>query len=94
MDTIFSSRLKALRKESGMSQDAVCRKIGEKQGTYSTWEIGKYEPPLGVLIKLAQLFNVSADYLLGIQESRQLQGSNLGKLEGLKAAIRTLLEQY
>lgn len=94
MSTIFSSRLKALRNEFGMSQDAVCRIIGVKQGTYSTWEIGKYEPPLGILIKLAQLFKVSTDYLLGIQETRQLQGSNLGKLEGLKAAIRSLLEQY
>ena len=77
-----------------MSQTEVCRAIGTRQGSYSTWEIGKYEPPFAVLVQLAMLFHVSTDFLLGIQESPQAQTLNQGKLEGLKAAIRSLLEQY
>lgn len=70
MDTVFSSRLKALRKESGMSQGEVCKKIGAKQGAYSTWELGKNEPPLETFIQLANLFNVSTDWLLGLTDER------------------------
>ncbi len=77
-----------------MSQSEICQAIGAKQGAYSTWEVGKYEPPLAMVVQLASFFHVSTDYLLGIQEARQVQGSSLGKLEGLKAAIRSLLEQY
>ncbi len=94
MSTIFASRLKSLRMEARISQTDLCQAIGAKQGAYSTWEIGKFEPPLDVVVQLASYFRVSTDYLLGLQETRQVQGSNLGKLEGLKAAIRSLLEQY
>lgn len=72
MNTVFSSRLKALRKESGMSQGEVCKKIGAKQGAYSTWELGKNEPPLETFIQLANLFNVSTDWLLGRSDERSL----------------------
>ena len=65
MSTIFFSRLKQAR--GTQSQSEVCRAIGVKQGTYSTWELGKCEPPLSKLVDVAKYFGVSTEWLLGIE---------------------------
>ncbi len=55
-----------LRKELNLSQ----RKLGEDLGvcnqTVSFWESGKREPDLDMLIEIAKYFNVTTDYLLGL----------------------------
>ena len=65
MPEIFSTRLKEAR--GAEPQSAVCKAIGVKQGTYSTWELGKYEPPLAKLVDIAKYFGVSSEWLLGIE---------------------------
>ena len=93
MSAIFSSRLRSCRDSLKLSQSEVCRAIGVKQGTYSTWEIGKHEPPYDILVKIATLFNVPTDYLLGVVES-QFPTDKLGKVEELKAAIRSVIDSF
>ena len=62
---IFSERLKTLRKEKKLTQKELAEQIGISQKSYSHWETGKNEPSLENLIKLADLFEVSLDWLFG-----------------------------
>jgi transcriptional regulator with XRE-family HTH domain len=64
MNKKFSSRLREAR--GSKSQAEFCALLDVKQGTYSTWELGKYEPPLGMITKIARVANVSPDWLLGV----------------------------
>ena len=57
--------LKSRRKKMGLSQEEVAKKLGVHNTTYGNWELGKTEPSLNDLVKLADLMNVSTDELLG-----------------------------
>lgn len=63
-------RLRALRKERGISQTILAQKFGITQATLSGWENEKYEIDNANIIKLADYFDCSVDYLLGITNSR------------------------
>ncbi|MFS9335227.1 helix-turn-helix domain-containing protein [Streptococcus peroris] len=62
---VFSKRLKELRKEKKLTQKEIAEQIGIKRNTYSDWETGKNEPNFENLIKLADFFEVSLDWLFG-----------------------------
>ena len=57
-------RLKALRKKKGISQLRLATELNTTQNTISRYETGEREPGIAELIKLADYFNVSVDYLL------------------------------
>lgn len=63
--TIFSERLKRLRKSKGLKQQELAEILGIKRNTYSDWENGKTEPSFDNLVKLADFFEVSLDWLFG-----------------------------
>lgn len=67
---IFSERLKTLRKEKKLTQKELAEQIGIKQNSYSDWETGKNEPSLENLIKLADLLEVSIDWLFGREQMK------------------------
>ena len=67
MENIFAERLKELRIEKGVGQVEIARAIGVSKGIISLWENGLREPKLSNLIALAQLFEVTIDYLAGIE---------------------------
>lgn len=58
-------RIKELRKAHGYKQIEFCKMLGISQATLSGYETGKYQPDNTMLVKIATLFNVSTDYLLG-----------------------------
>lgn len=58
-------RLKEVRKSKGMTQQDVAKYVGISQNNYSYWENGKVKIDNDSIKKLADLFNVSVDYLLG-----------------------------
>ena len=61
-------RLKELRLENGMTQQQIASLLNIKQQSYTRYECGTGEPSLQTLIKLAEIFSVSTDYLLGISD--------------------------
>lgn len=67
----FSERLVQLRKEKGYNQQYVASFMGVTQVSISNWERGFKEPNFQTLIDLANLFDVSADYMLGLTEKRR-----------------------
>lgn len=65
----FNENLKKIRQESGMTQAEVADKIGVAKNTYCNWEKGTREPNIMTIKALAKLFNVSSDYLVGLEEN-------------------------
>lgn len=65
-------RLRELRNKNSMTQNEVARKIGVSGQTILNWESGIYEPKINQLIQLADLFNVSVDYLIERKNSDKL----------------------
>ena len=57
--------IRSLRIDSGYTQRQIGEYLGISQNTYSQYEIGVLNYPVDVLIKLADFYNVSVDYLLG-----------------------------
>ncbi|MDU4147919.1 MAG: helix-turn-helix transcriptional regulator [Bifidobacterium breve] len=57
--------LKILRNENSFRQEDVAAKINVARQTYSYWETGERVPDINSLILLADLYNVSLDYLVG-----------------------------
>jgi putative transcriptional regulator len=60
----FSERLKNLRKQAHLTQVDVAEKLGISQQAYASWERGVKKPTQENLVKIAQILNVSIDYLL------------------------------
>lgn len=65
---ILAQRMKELRLERNMKQTAVAKEIGISSTAYCNYEYGLREPSATTITKLAQLYHVSADYLLGVNE--------------------------
>ena len=87
----FKYRLVQLRKELGLTQEEFAEKIGYTRTAVSAWEIGRNEPSNADMIKIATLFNVTTDYLVGksyyrnyadFQEHENFALENITKLNG------------
>jgi len=70
---MFSERLKASRKEAGLTQVELAKMIKVSNGTVGMWETGKREPRLEVMGYLSRTLNKSVDYLLGLSENASSQ---------------------
>ena len=57
-------RLRELRNKSGLTQNEIATRLGVSGQTILNWENGIYEPKISQLIQLADLFNVTVDYLV------------------------------
>lgn len=65
----FCERLKEIRKSSSFTQKELSVALGISLTAYQYYEAGKTEPNIENLIKLANLFGVTLDYLMGRDES-------------------------
>ena len=63
--------IRNLRIDKGYTQKQIGEYLGISQNTYSQYEIGVLNYPVDVLIKLADFYNVSIDYLLGRTSEKQ-----------------------
>lgn len=71
-DKIMKNNLKLLRKEKGYTQIALQMKTGIEQALLSKFESGERVPPTETLIKLAEFYNVSIDYILCRTDKREI----------------------
>ena len=67
----FEEKLVMLRKSQGLSQEELADRIGVSRQAVSRWELGSTMPDAPNLVKLADLFEVTTDYLLGQSEERE-----------------------
>ena len=77
----FSTRLRELRLNRGLRQEQVAKLIGVNKSAISTYENDTREPSFEILVRLANLYRVSTDYLLGQTNSRSVDLSELSEQE-------------
>ena len=65
---IFCERVKELRIENNLTQKQLADKLQTTNSSVCDWEKGRSQPDLKTLANMAQLFQVSVDYLLGLKE--------------------------
>lgn len=73
----FSECLKELRKQAHLTQVELASKLGIVQSSYADWERGKKKPTQDNLVKIAQILNVSVDYLVGNSEEKADELDNI-----------------
>ena len=64
------NRIRELRQDNDLTQKQVGEILNMSQTGYNQYEIGKNDIPTKILIKLAEYYNTSVDYLLGITDER------------------------
>ncbi len=73
----FSVRLKELRKQAHLTQVELAKRLGIGQSSYADWERGNKKPTQKNLVKIAQVLNVSIDYLVGNSEEKSDELDNI-----------------
>lgn len=67
---MLGNRIKTLREELGLKQEELANKISVSPSAIGMYETNKREPNNELILKLAQFFNVTTDYLLGKSDIR------------------------
>lgn len=65
---IFNKRLKELRKSQNLSQKELAKALKTNNSSICDWECGRSQPDIQTLREVAKFFEVSADYLLGLED--------------------------
>ena len=65
----YCPRLRDLREDADLTQDALVRLLEMPKTTYTNNEQGKREPPFSLIIRLAVMYNVSIDYIAGLSNT-------------------------
>ena len=86
----FGIRLKELRKQAGLTQQQLATQLGITKSVVSFYELQARSPSPEVLAKLAQIFHVRTDYLLGLDNRETIDVSGLAEKD--IAALRSLAE--
>lgn len=60
----LGEKIQKLRKQQGLSQEALAEKVTVTRQTISKWELGQSLPDLDFIAQLSEIFNVSSDYLI------------------------------
>ena len=91
----FPKRLKELRLEKGETQKELANAIEVGRTTISEYESGKIVPKQEGLLRLANHFNVSVDYLTGVSNTPATRKQNVSDLDSLLNTIHyILLDEY
>ena len=88
----FSGRVKQLRGERGLTHSQIAAFLGKSEGAVRSWEMSRSNPDIGTLVKLAEYFDVTTDYLLGLSDVRNQQHARLLELDS--DALSKALERY
>ena len=65
---MYYPRLKDLREDNDLKQKEIAACLGIDQRVYSNYETGKREIPVHLLLKLAEYYHTSTDYILGLTD--------------------------
>lgn len=65
-------RIRDLREDKDMNQTQIAKHLGMSQTCYSKYETGESDVPTSILIKLANYYGVSVDYILGRTNNKKI----------------------
>ena len=75
---MYYRRLRDLREDHDLTQEQLVTTLGMHKTTYTNYEQGKREIPFALVIRLAQLYNVSIDYIAELSNTPSpLSGTNI-----------------
>lgn len=78
MDLInFGEKIKKLRLQNGMTQQQLATQLGVSKSVVSYYELQERIPSPEILVKLAVIFHVTSDYLLGLEKNSSIDVSGL-----------------
>lgn len=90
---MLAKRLRELREEKGYTQQEIANKLGLTKGAYGAYERGTNIPDAKTLLTLSEIFDVTADYLLGRVDNKiQLYGLS-NEEEEIVEIIKTLTKE-
>lgn len=87
---MFSERIKELRISMGLNQVEFAKKLNVTKQSISNWENGNIQPSIDMLVRIANVFSVSADYLLGLDMRSTIDVSNLSEKQ--KSHIQAIID--
>ena len=92
----FSENLKYLRNSKQLTQKELATYLGLSPNCVCEWEKSRSEPSISTIKKLADLFDVSTDYLLGLEDDFGTRAASTAAPTGdvLSSEERQLIEQY
>lgn len=67
----FHERIRALREDNELNQEDIAQKLNTNQKRISRLELNLSQPTISDIIQYCKIFNVSADYILGISDSKK-----------------------
>ena len=70
---MYFKRLKDLRIDNDYLQKDIAKYLGITQQYYSRYELGQFTIPIEQIIKLAKLYNVSIDYIVGLSDEKKIK---------------------
>ena len=89
---MLNQRIKELRAAHSMNQVELARELSISKQTVSNWENDNIQPSIEMLLKIAGLFNVSTDYLLGNEPLKTINADGLSDNE--IAHINFIINDY
>lgn len=90
VDFDFGNRLKELRLQAGLTQKQLAEQLGITKSVISFYELRERTPSPEILVKLAAVFHVSSDFLLGIERGKSLDITGLNTED--EKILRLLVE--
>ncbi len=78
---MVADKIKQLREKKNFTQSALAKKLNVTRSSVNAWEMGISVPSTALIVDLARLFQVSTDYLLGLNETATLDISMLNDKE-------------
>ncbi|MBR2375867.1 MAG: helix-turn-helix transcriptional regulator [Clostridia bacterium] len=89
MEKTLNENIKYLRTQSGMNQVEFAKKMSVTKQCVSNWENDNVLPSIEMLVRIAKFFNVSTDYLLGIEakETIDVQGLTADEISHIRLLV-------
>lgn len=88
----FPDRLKDLRGKLGYTQADLAKKLNLTRASVNAWEMGLSAPSTPVIVELSELFNVTTDYLLGLDDCITIRTNTLRDRE--VSAVLNIVEAF
>lgn len=89
---MFGEKIRSLRKSYGLSQSELSRRLNVTKQAVSNWENNNILPSIDMLIRIANFFSVSSDYLLGLDNRHyiQVEGLTLEEISHIQQLINDI----
>lgn len=89
---MIAIRIKTLRKEQGLSQAELAKKLGVARSSVTAYEINDVYPPIDKLQAMSKIFGVSINYLTGESNSRTEVVEDVDDIEALMTDLMDRLQ--